>query len=162
MAIIALLLIVLSFALLPEPEAVSTAKNELPKATIRDAGLDYPALNLELDFGSARSGRVIEVAGDEIAKLGTQMITGSQPFADSIPSINFTILGGAGRDATVGRKIAFLSFNTDTMKALAREGANGGRFLNAAIEVKTWSPANSDVVGDYCVVATPLCDKLAR
>lgn len=161
-ALIALMLIVLLFALWPEPAAVPTGQKELPKATIRDAGLYPPALNLELDFGSARSGLVIGAAGDEIAALGAKMISGPQPVTDSVSYINFTVLGGAGPDATVGRKIAFLSFNTDTMRALAREGANGGRFLNSAKEVNAWYPANADVVDDYCVADSPLCDKLKK
>lgn len=160
-ALVALVFVILLFVFLPEP-ARPVQSADLPPAFIRDTGLNPPALNLDIDFGNARSGLVIEAAGNEIAALAAKMIRGSQPITDSVSVINFTILGGDGGDPVVGRKIAHLTLKTETMRALAREGADGGRFLNSAIDAGRWPPANADVVDGYCQANSLICERFNR
>lgn len=127
------------------------AQSAVPHATVRTGDYYQPILNMDIDFGSAdRSGAIIAAAGDEVLAIGQAMISGKPPVAGDIDAINFTVLGKAGGDATVGRKLAHFTMSAQELRQLAHAGANGQAILDSARDIGTWSPTNDDVVKDYC------------
>jgi hypothetical protein len=131
-----------------------------PIATIRQAGYYEPVLNLELDFGGARNGGVLAQAGQEVLQIGKSMIAGKPPVAGKIETINFVVLGKAGSDSTVGRKIAHFSYPAQELRQIAHMGGTGDSTLDAARDVGTWTPANADVLDEYCAgkPSSSFCD----
>lgn len=140
----------LGLALLACSETESAAP-AAPHATVRTGDYFQPILNMDIDFGNAaRSGAMLAVAGDEVLAIGKAMISGKPPVAGAIDAINFTVLGTAGADATVGRKLAHFTMSAQELRQLAHAGANGQTVLDSARDIGTWSPTNDDVVKDYC------------
>lgn len=128
------------------PEPVAKA----PTATVRQSGYYEPILNIELDFGDTRSPAMLEQAGIETLSIGKTLISGKSIVSGKLDAINFVILGGAGPDSSVGRKIAHYSFPVQELRQLANMGVDGTTVLDSARDVGTWSPTNDDVVGGYC------------
>lgn len=152
--------IVLSTALLAACERAPAPAAASPVAKVRNAGYFEPIVNLELDFGDARSGAMLTQAGHEALLIGKAMISGKPPVSGEIDKINFTVLGKAKSDSAVERKIAHFSYPAQELRQLANIGLDGDAMLDAAQEVGTWTPSNDDVVNDYCTrrTSSAFCD----
>ncbi|WP_132742371.1 hypothetical protein [Sphingomonas sp. PP-F2F-A104-K0414] len=118
--------------------------------TVKQAGYYEPVLNLELDFGDARSPAILEKAGNQTLSIGKALISGKSMVSGKLDTINFVVLGGTGGDASVGRKIAHYTFPAQELRQLANMGVDGNTVLDSARDVGTWLPNNDDVVGPYC------------
>jgi len=122
-----------------------------PHASVRTADYFAPILNMEIDFGeSPRSGALIKAAGDEALAIGKAMVTGKPPVAGEIKTINFVVLGKAGADPSVGRKIVHFTIDGQELRQLAHFGVDGANVIESARDFGSWTPANDDVVTDYC------------
>lgn len=129
----------------------STAEPSAPVA-MRTSVESYtaPILNMTLDAGDARNGMVIAAAGDAALQVGKAMISGKPPVDGEIEAINFTVLGKAKDDTSVGRKIVHFTLTGQELRQLAHAGANGETILDSATEAGSWSPSNNDVLTEYC------------
>lgn len=136
------------------------APSGAPRPSIRNAGWYPPILNIDIDFGQARSGAVLEAAGDAVLSIGRQMNAGHPPVSGRIGAINFVVLGRAGADAAVGRKIVRFTIDADAVRQLAKSGASASQLLDAARDAGSWTPANDDVIDDYCRSATAFCQRV--
>ncbi|MDH4743141.1 hypothetical protein OMP43_03810 [Sphingomonas sp. CBMAI 2297] len=132
-----------------QPKPVATS---VPKAAVKNDGYYEPILNLTIDLGqdTPREGALLERAGAEVLAVGKAMTDGHPLVPGKIDTINFTILGPAGAEPTVGRKIAHFSLDGQQLRQLAHMGANSESVLDAAKGFGYWTPANDDVVKSYC------------
>lgn len=131
-------------------QQTATPPVQAPAVTVKQAGYYEPVLNLELDFGDARSPAILEQAGNQTLSIGRALISGKSMVSGKLDTINFVVLGGAGGDASVGRKIAHYTFPAQELRQLANMGVDGNTVLDSARDVGTWLPNNDDVVGPYC------------
>lgn len=122
-----------------------------PHASIRNTGYYSPILNMEIDFGeSPRSGALVRAAADEVLAIGNGMTQGKPPVAGDIKAIQFTVLGKPGGDAGVGRKIIHFTVDGQELRQLAHAGVDSATLLESARDFGSWTPANDDVMNDYC------------
>lgn len=150
----------------PQVEPGSTpaevASIDAPPA-VRNSGYYPPTLNVEIDLGKGeRSGQLISQAGAAVLGLGRNMIAGKPLVEGDVEAINFTVLGRAGQNSGVGRKIAHFTFSDQSLRQLTNAGADADTILDHAQELGTWSPAKNDVVREYCVPhpAAKICETL--
>jgi hypothetical protein len=131
----------------PEPQQPTAPLHP----TLRVESSYPPIVNMEIDFGSAaRTGRIIDAAGEAALRFGQDMVTGKSPAVGQIESINFTVLGSPGSDPSVGRKVLHFTIDAQELRQLAHFGSNGAAVIDSARDVGTWQPANGDIVADYC------------
>ncbi len=140
------------------PATVATKTGAAPGAKVTNSGYYEPILNLDIDLGEqgARDGALLERAGDEVLKIGKAMIAGKPPVPAKIEAIHFTVLGPRG---SAGRKIAHFTMNAQELRQLAHVGVNGVAVLDSSRELGSWTPANDDIVSDYCRrhAGAPIC-----
>lgn len=130
---------------------------QVPKFTVQSDGKFVPGINTTANLDimvdtTIRSGLLVQAGGEAAQEIGRSMNAGKPPVPGDFEVLNLTVRtkGVSPRSNSVGDKIMHLTFDAHELRQVVHFGGDTDAVLASASSAGWWTPANDDVVDEYC------------